>query len=385
MFHIIFKALKGMEFGRCDFEQPGWARLAIQSAPTSGSVNNAEHYRGLTFRSCGIKLEDWFVTLISSRSYSMTATAPATTQEWKRWIPSTPVLCAWVVLLVVVGYSHRAALLSLAHAWSNPDYGHGPFVPLFSLYLLWHRRTMVESFPAKGSWWCVPFFALSAAISGLAVYFHYSIDGYALFPLLIGLTLLMGNWRALHWAWPSIVFLVFMMPLPGFVVPMLSGPLQGISTKGSIYVIQVLGIPAVAEGNVINLATQKVDVADACSGIRMLMLFLAVCVGAAMVLQLEVWERLVIAFSAIPIAIISNIARVTIAAILSELVGLWAEKGFHDYVGWIMMIFALMMLWAEMKLLSALLIKPSQAPLILTETRLGSERKEEARRAALRR
>ena len=106
-----------------------------------------------------------------------------------------------------------------------------------------------------------------------------------------------------------------------------------------------------AEGNVINSATQKVDVADACSGIRMLMLFLAVCVGAAMVLQLEVWERLVIAFSAIPIAIISNIVRVTIAAILSELVGLWAEKGFHDYVGWIMMIFALMMLWAEMKLL----------------------------------
>ena len=163
----------------------------------------------------------------------MTATAPATTQEWKRWIPSTPVLCAWVVLLVVVGYSHRAALLSLVHAWSNPDYGHGPFVPLFSLYLLWHRRTMVESFPAKGSWWCVPFFALSAVISGLAVYFHYSIDGYALFPLLIGLTLLMGNWRALHWAWPSIVFLVFMMPLPGFVVPMLSGPFRGSPRKAA--------------------------------------------------------------------------------------------------------------------------------------------------------
>ena len=240
----------------------------------------------------------------------MTATATtSTTPEWKRWVPSTPVLCAWLVLLAVFGYTYFFTLRGLARSWANPDYQHGPFVPLFSLFLLWHRRAMVDPFPAKGSWWCLPFFALSALIRGVAVYFNYSIDWYALFPLLIGLTLLMGSWKALHWAWPAIAFLVFMIPLPGSLVPLLSRPLQGIATKSSIYVIQLLGIPAVAEGNVIRLTAHELNVAEACSGIRMLMLFVAVCVGAALVLDLEIWERLIIAFSAIPIAIISNVVR----------------------------------------------------------------------------
>ena len=235
-------------------------------------------------------------------------TTSTETPEWKRWVPGTTVLCAWVALLVVFFATYTSTFAWLARMWKGPDYNHSFFVIPFSLFLLWFRRDMMDPFPTKGSWWALPFFALGAGIRGAAIYFNYSIDHYSLFPLLIGLALLVGGWRGLRWAWPAILFLVFMIPLPGFLEGALSRPLQSIGTNFSIYVIQTLGIPAVAMGNRIQLAAQALEVADACSGIRMLMLFFAICVGATLLMRLEIWEKCVIVASAIPIAVLSNVA-----------------------------------------------------------------------------
>jgi exosortase len=294
-----------------------------------------------------------------------------TTLESKRWEANPVVLCAGAALLVVFGWTYRdAAIYFLKTWWHQAEYGHGFFVPIFSLFLLWHRRSMVTPFPTNWSWWALPMFALSALIRWATVYFNYSIDHYSLFPLFVGLALLVGGWRGLHWAWQSIVFLIFMVPLPGFLAIALGHPLQVIATKGSIYVVQTLGIAAVAQGTVIQLAADKLDVQEACSGISMLMLFFAVCVGWAFLLdKTPLWERLLIVVSAIPIAIISNVARIAVAAILVEWVGTWAEHLFHDKAGWVMMILAMGLLWAEMTLISKLLLAPpSEAPLILVDT-----------------
>ncbi len=296
-------------------------------------------------------------------------------------MPSAPVLIAWAVLLAVFGWVYHQTIGTLLGTWySQDDYQHCFFVPLFSLCLLWLRRDLADPLPRRGSWGEWPalaagvvallMFAASALIRWASVYFHYSIDHYSFFPLLIGLTLWLGGWRGLLWAWPSIAFLVFMVPLPGFLAVMLSHPLQRIATTSGVYVIQTLGIPALAQGNVIQLPSDRLlDVATACSGIRMLTLFFAICAGAVLVIQRPYWERAVILISAIPIAIVSNVARIVTAAILLDLVGPSAEEVFHVRgAPWFMMILAMLLLWGETWLMSRLLLEgPAEAPLILDE------------------
>ena len=208
-------------------------------------------------------------------------------------------------------------------------------------------------------------FAISALIRWASVYFHLSGDHYSIFPMLIGVALLLGGWRAVRWSWPSILFLAFMIPLPGSVKVMLAQPLQRIATAASVYVIQTLGLPSVAEGTTIQLPSGALDVEQACSGIAMLALFFAICVGTVLVLRMSLWEKCVIIASAMPIAVISNVFRVTVAGILQELVGPWAMKIFHDYVAWVMMIVAMLLLWGELKLIAFLLVEPSVAPVVL--------------------
>ena len=94
----------------------------------------------------------------------------------------------------------------------------------------------------------------------------------------------------MHWAWPSIGFLVFMVPLPAFVSVMLSRPLQLIATRCSLYALQTLGIPAIVhsgQGNVIHLPPpcEPLEVERACSGLSMLTLFFAICIGEAILMQ----------------------------------------------------------------------------------------------------
>jgi exosortase len=298
--------------------------------------------------------------------------------DWKRWIPGVPALCAWVALAAVFVWVYLGTIEHLLRLWyTQEDYQHCFFVPLFSLFLLWYRREMLDRVPRGVNWRdlgtlaafaaALLMFAASAAVRWSSVYFNYDIDHYSLFPLLIGLALLLGGWRGLHWAWPSIAFLVFMVPLPGFLAVMLSHPLQRIATTIGVFAIQTLGIPAVAMGTTIELTTPpRLDVAEACSGIRMLTLFFAICVGAAFVVRRPLWEKAVMVVSAIPIAIVSNATRVTVAAVLQDLVSVKAKDFFHARAGWSMMILAMLLLWGEMSLLSKLFFEsPSEAPLIL--------------------
>ena len=293
---------------------------------------------------------------------------PTETPECKRWVPEATVLCAWAALLVVFVATYYFTFAWLARMWMQPNYLHGFLVAPFSLFLLWFRSDMMVPFPSKGSLWAFPFFALSAVIRGIAIYFNYSIDHYSLFPLLIGLALFVGGWRALRWSWPAIMFLVFMIPLPGFLEGALSRPLQYIGTNCSIYVIQTLGIPAVAVGNRIMLSAQALEVADACNGIKMLMLFFAICVGATLVMPLKLWEKCVIAASAIPIAVLSNVARITVSAVVSDLFGPKVEQLVHDYGGPAMMPLAIVLVWGEMQLIWMLLVEPPLAPLVLSDS-----------------
>jgi hypothetical protein len=124
-----------------------------------------------------------------------------------------------LLILAVVAWSYSGALVELAYRWARePDYSHGFLVPAFSGYLLWARRKALESHTGFGSWWgLVPLFCAAAMHWYSAYAFYPLLDAPSLMPCLAGVTLVVGGWTALKWAWPGIIYLAFMMPLPGFL------------------------------------------------------------------------------------------------------------------------------------------------------------------------
>ena len=127
--------------------------------------------------------------------------------------------------------------------------------------------------------------------------------------------------------------------------------------------VQTLGIAASrvgGDGMVIDLGDgQRVGVAEACSGLRMMMLFFAVCVGAALLSRRSAWERIIMALSAVPIAVIANVLRITVTAVLYKVGSAeMAERVFHDLAGYFMMPVAVLMLWLEMWLIGLIVSEP---------------------------
>jgi exosortase len=153
-----------------------------------------------------------------------------------------------------------------------------------------------------------------------------------------------------------------------------SEQLQALATKLSTYTIQTLGIAAISEGNVIQLTERPLEVARACSGLRMMMLFFALCIGAAFVVKRPLWEKLVMIASAAPIAVVSNVVRIVLTAVIYHLATFWpnwidldtAGEVIHEWAGYMMMPVGLLLLLAEMTLLSKLMLASTRSAIIVS-------------------
>ena len=171
------------------------------------------------------------------------------------------------------------------------------------------------------------------------------VEAAALLPALAGLTLIGGGWAGLRWSGPAIAFLLFMIPLPYRVEGALGGPLQSMATACSTYLLQTLGLPAFAEGNVITVNAARIGVVEACNGLGMLFTFTALATGLALAARRSWPESCVIVASAVPIALAANVARITATGVLYETAGGGiAEAVYHDLAGWLMMPLALALL-----------------------------------------
>jgi len=295
-------------------------------------------------------------------------------EDLKRFQPSPAVMVAWAVLALLLLVIYYQGIWIFLKAWyKEPEYGHCFFVPAFVVFLLWYRREMALPLPDKGSLWGLAFFGMMLVMKIVAFFFRLPImDAASLIPCIAGIVLLAGGWKAMRWSWQSIVFMVFAVPLPAAITGLLAGPLQKVGAIVATYAIQTLGIPAVRTGNVINLPSAPLEVAGACSGLRMLMLFFAICVGAAFVLRdRPLWERLLIVASAPPIAVMSNIIRIIVTGLLYESTRWWPntfdieaiKHAMHDWAGLAMMPLGILLLLAEMLLLSKLLVEPDKESL----------------------
>jgi exosortase len=279
-----------------------------------------------------------------------------------------PSIRNFLILLAItvagLTWSHWNDLLEMAQHWAHdPQYSHGYLVPVFCLGLLWQRRALLRESSAAPAWLGVPVLVAGIGLHLGGAYFYYVwFDDLSLLPSLAGLVLVLGGWARLaawRWAWPAIAFLVFMIPLPYRLEVSLAGPLQRIAVISSTYLLQTFGLPAVAEGNIILLSEARIGIVEACSGLRMLVVFFALSSAVALVIRRPFWEKALVVVSAVPIALVVNVIRITVTGFLHEQVSsAVANAVFHDFAGWLMMPAALGLLWLELIYLRHLLLDP---------------------------
>jgi exosortase len=270
-----------------------------------------------------------------------------------------------LALAAVTAYSFWPTLSKLWDKWLNdPQYSHGLLVPPFALALLWLRR---DQFPKA---------ALSAPIAGIALlllgaiarvlggamYFEW-LNATSLLPVIAGIVLALGGWAVLRWALPAISFLIFMIPMPYSIEITLGFPLQTVATAASTFVLQCLGQPAIAEGHTILIRDFKLGIVEACSGLRMLVTFVTFSTAVCLVVKKPISDKLLILFSAIPIALIVNVIRIVVTGLMYLHVdSQTASVFFHDLAGWFMMPLALAFLWIELWVLRRLFVEPPVRP-----------------------
>jgi exosortase len=272
-----------------------------------------------------------------------------------------PLILATLAAIGGVVWAYWPTLAEISEKWAtDPQYTHGFLVPLFAGYLLWRRREHLAKGGFRPRWWGV---AVVLAGVGLRfaghVFYQPWLDACSLLVVLTGVTAAAGGRRALVWAAPALLFLAFIVPLPYRAQLMLGGTLQQIATRASTYVLQTVGVPAVAEGNVIVLTHDRLGVVEACNGLNMLVTFFALAAGVAILAQRTIGERLLIVASAVPIAVAANVVRISLTGVLFEAQqGDWAKMVFHDLAGWLMMPVALVMLLGELLVLKKSIVLP---------------------------
>lgn len=278
--------------------------------------------------------------------------------------PATVPPRAWLAGIAVAAallWASGPTLLELAKKWAEDSrYSHGYLVPLFSAYLLWSRRARAAW--DEPSWWGIPLiaFGVGLCLAGRYLYFFW-LNQMALVPLAAGAVLTLGGWKALRWAAPSVAFLAFMVPLPYRLQVSLAVPLQRVGTVASVYLLQTIGLAPYSEGNVIVLKGMRLGVEEACSGLGMLVVFFAIATAFALVSKRPWPDRVIAVLSAIPIAVVCNVIRITVTGVLYVLVGeRIGQLVFHDLAGWLMMLLALGFLSLEMRALDWLF--PPRAP-----------------------
>lgn len=273
---------------------------------------------------------------------------------------------------LMLALSYAPNLMELGRTWGNDEnYQHGFLVIPIALFILWRRLTEIPWEPEAGlgtaPWpgWAL----LAAALVARAVAYERNLqwmETATILPAVIGLVWAFGGRPLLYRAWPAILFLVFMLPLPAQVNGLITLPLQRIAATGSYILLQLSGFWVVQQGNVLQLATpfgnRGLDVALACSGLKMLMTLAATVTATIMLLPLPTWKRIVLLISAVPIALISNVTRiVTTGWCYYYIEGEAGQHWAHDISGWMMMPLALVLVGLELQVLAWLTPEPTEA------------------------
>ncbi len=254
-----------------------------------------------------------------------------------------PVLIGAGYLLV---YFHVIA--GLVSDWaSDPNFSHGFMVPFVSLYMVWHKKYILETIDRQPS--NSGFFILGA---GMILYIVGNL-GAELFLMRISMIIALAGiivscfgLRVLRVLVVPLSYLLLMIPVPAIIWNQIAFPLQLFAAKMAAHSIVLTGIPVFREGNILHLANTSLEVIDACSGIRSLTSLIALTWLFAFIADFSLWKKWVLFLSAIPIAVMVNVIRLTITGMMAARIGPEAAHGFlHDISGMIIFISALILVF----------------------------------------
>lgn len=252
-----------------------------------------------------------------------------------------------LLLAVLVGLT---GLSDLVDRWINDEaYGHGFVVVMVAAYMFLSRLPLLPATTASGN---------NAGFAGFALFLLllivseaaaiHTFSQYLLVGAASSLALVCWGWSALKVIGPSVLLLLFAIPLPSFLQTMLTADLQLLSSSFGVWLLKLVDVPVFLEGNVIDLGTYKLQVVEACAGLNYLFPLLGIALICACYLRSPMWQRFLIVASAIPITVLLNSIRIAATGLLVKNYGSDAADGFiHFFEGWLIFVACLLLLLLE--------------------------------------
>jgi len=250
---------------------------------------------------------------------------------------------------VLIGLVYFSIISYMVEIWSVDDnYSHGFLVPLVAGYFFWMAREDIASTKVSPANWGLLIVLLGAAQLVLgALASEYFNQRVSMVVITAGAVVFSMGWEAFKAMRLPILYLLLMVPIPAIIYDTMTIPLKLLVAKVSVTGLIALGYPVMREGNIIILPNVTLEVADACSGLRSLMSLIALSVAFAYLTQKQTWKRWLLIFSALPVAVFTNMMRVFVTGVLSKHFGRAAAEGFfHEFAGFMVFLVAMVMMVA---------------------------------------
>jgi exosortase len=257
------------------------------------------------------------------------------------WFPSL------IIGLLLVAVYFRIAGKLVFDWFDIPDYTHGPLVPLFSVYIMWDNRNALRNTPIRQSWGGLPLVVLGLCTVILGVYgADLFLSRTSFLILLAGLIWTFLGRSMLRALLFPLLILLLAIPFPEIVFNKITFPLQLLASQLASGILSFIGVPVLHEGNVIELPVMKLEVAEACSGIRSLMSLFTLAIFYGYFLERGIWRRVILALASVPIAVAANAARIVGTGLCVQY---WdpdkALGFFHEFSGWVIFVISLTLLY----------------------------------------
>ncbi len=290
-------------------------------------------------------------------------------REFAQSFPPVVWLKVAVLAGILIAMNHRQ-FPRLFWTWVNDDnWAHGFIIPLFSVYLLYSRREEILRAKPRICLWGLAVLVVAALLETLAY-----ADGNSwacqigMLMIAFGLVFYLGGPEIMRLTWLPIFFLAFAFPVPNIYYTRVALPLQNLAASVSASVLQLFNVDIVVKQSSLWIVSATgvryppLLVEEACSGMQMLMAFVALGVAMAYLTDRPIWQRLILVAMVVPIAVMCNILRVTITCTMYAIdTPQLGQKFMHDFTGMLMLVPAMAMLWAIGWLLRHLVVEVDEA------------------------
>jgi exosortase len=256
-------------------------------------------------------------------------------------------LAAWLYAPFVFGLAQQW--------WQDPNYTHGFFVPVFALFLVWERRAKLAALRIKPAW-----FGLVMLLVALRTLFlatnrsEFRLYRLSVLLFIAGVVVFLAGWKHLAAISFPLAFLVLMIP-SSTLLEHITFPLQIVASRAASFLLMLAGVPSIREGNIILLPTARLEVAEACSGIRSLFSLLTLTIVYGYLAETRITVRVLLALMAVPISILANALRIAFTGLLVETWGVERAEGtVHMLSGWLVFAASLALIFLLHRLLQVL-------------------------------